>query len=80
MHNVPDCRVFVNHSDGFTLQYGNPLNTEKNDTQISKIRQHFFRMQNESVTSYLPAVPCPGKYADYTYGQSGGTDFDGNVY
>ena len=79
MHDVPNCNIFVNHSDGFTLQYGNPLNTAKNDTQISTIRQHFFRMQNESVTSYLPAVPCPGKYADYTY-SAGVEDFDGNVY
>ena len=79
MHDVPNCNIFVNHSDGFSLQYNNPLNTKHNNTQISTIRQHFFKMQNESVTSYLPAVPCPGKYADYTY-SPGLEDFDGHVY
>lgn len=79
MHDVPNCNIFVNHSDGFTLQYGNPANTAHNNTQISTIRQHFFRMQNESVTSYLPAVPCTGNYEDLTY-SPGVMDFDGNVY
>ncbi|KAK3698463.1 hypothetical protein LTR37_016934 [Vermiconidia calcicola] len=79
MHDVPDCNAFVNHSDGFTLQYGNPLNTAQNDTQISTIRQHFFRMQGLSVSEYLPAVPCPGKFADYTY-SSGVQDFNGDVH
>ncbi|KAK3615693.1 hypothetical protein LTR56_026435 [Elasticomyces elasticus] len=67
MHDVPNCNIYVNHSDGFTLQYGNPANTAKNNTQIATIRQHFFRMQNQSVSTYLPAVPCPGKYEDLTY-------------
>lgn len=79
MHDVPDCDIYVNHTDGFTLQYGNPLNTAQNNTQISTIRQHFFRMQNESVTSYLPAVSCPGKYEDLTYAP-GVMDFEGDVY
>ena len=79
MHDVPNCNVYVNHSDGFALQYGNPTNTLQNDTQIATIRQHFFRMQNESVSSYLPAVPCPGKYEDLTYAP-GVMDFEGDVY
>ncbi|KAK4543707.1 hypothetical protein LTR36_005352 [Oleoguttula mirabilis] len=79
MHDVPDCNIFVNHSDGYALQYGNPLNTVHNNTQISTIRQHFFRMQNESVSSYLPAVACPGKYQDLTYAP-GVVDFEGDVY
>ena len=79
MHDVPNCNIFVNHSDGFALQYNNPLNTPHNDTQISLIRQHFFKMQNETVTSYLPQVPCTGNYADYSY-SPGVEDFDGNVY
>ena len=79
MHDVPNCNIFVNHSDGFALQYGNPLNTVHNDTQISTIRQHFFRMQNETVSSYLPAVPCTGKYEDLTY-SPGVQDFEGDVY
>ena len=79
MHNVPNCEQYVNHSDGFALQYGNPLNTAQNDTQIATIRQHFFRIQNESVSSYLPAVACPGKYQDLTY-SPGVMDFEGDVY
>ena len=67
MHDVPNCNIYVNHSDGYTLQYGNPLNTVQNDTQISTIRQHFFRMQGQNVTSYLPAQACPGPTAEYTY-------------
>ncbi|CZR61896.1 uncharacterized protein PAC_11793 [Phialocephala subalpina] len=71
-HDVPDCTRFVNHSDGFALQYGNPLNTAKNNTQISTIREHYFAMQNITVDSYLPAVACPhnfipGYEAEYTY-------------
>ncbi|EMD01274.1 glycoside hydrolase family 5 protein [Baudoinia panamericana UAMH 10762] len=79
MHDVPNCNVYVNHTDGFTLQYGDPLNTAQNNTQISTIRQHFFRMQNESVSSYLPAVACPGKYEDLTY-SPGVMDSEGDVY
>lgn len=79
MHDVPNCNIFVNHSDGLTLQYGNPLNTAHNNTQISTIRQHFFRMQNETVSTYLPAVPCTGKYTDLTYSPSV-EDFDSSVY
>ena len=67
MHDVPNCNIFVNHSDGYTLQYGNPLNTVQNNTQISTIREHFFRLQGVNVTSYLPAVACPGPVAEYTY-------------
>ena len=67
MHDVPNCNIYVNHSDGYTLQYGNPLNTVQNNTQIATIREHFFAMQNEIVSSYLPCVPCPGPTAEYTY-------------
>lgn len=67
MHNVPNCNQFVNHSDGFSLQYGNPLNSAKNNTQISFVRQHLFRMKGEEVGEYLPAVACPGPEAEYTY-------------
>ena len=78
-HDVPDCNNFVNHSDGFTLHYGNPLNTEQNNTQIATIRQHFFAMQNISVSDYLPAVPCAGRFADWTYAP-GVQDFVAGVY
>ncbi|KAH7909442.1 glycoside hydrolase superfamily [Hygrophoropsis aurantiaca] len=60
MHDVPDCNIFVNHTDGETLQYGNPLNTVQNNTQISLIREHLFSMRGETVGPYLPAVACPG--------------------
>lgn len=60
MHDVPNCNIYVNHSDGFTLQYGNPANMAQNNTQIALIRQHFFKMQNVNVDNYLPCVPCPG--------------------
>ncbi|KAK3112816.1 hypothetical protein LTR53_010497 [Teratosphaeriaceae sp. CCFEE 6253] len=79
MHDVPNCNIFVNHSDGFALQYGNPANTAQNNTQIATIRQHFFRMQNETVSAYLPAVACPGNYEDLTY-SPGVMDFEGDVY
>jgi len=72
MHNVPDCNQFVNHSDGFSLQYGNPLNTPYNNSRISLVREHLFAMQNVSVDDYLPAVACPHNFipgydAQYTY-------------
>ena len=67
MHNAPDCNHFVNHTDGFSLQYGNPLNTAHNNSQIAKIRRHLFRMKGVEVDDYLPASPCPGVQAEYTY-------------
>ncbi|KAK2765501.1 hypothetical protein FQN54_008355 [Arachnomyces sp. PD_36] len=66
-HNVPDCESYVDHSDGYTLQYGNPANTEQNNTQIATVRKHLHRLKGETVGDYLPAVPCPGPLAEYTY-------------
>lgn len=66
MHNVPNCQQYVNHSDGYTLQYGNPLNTAENNTQISTIRQHFFKMMGKTVSAALPATPCPGPLVEFT--------------
>jgi len=60
MHDVPNCNIFVNHSDGFTLQYNNPLNTAKANGQISLLREHFWAMQNVAVSAELPPVACPG--------------------
>ncbi|KAL9121848.1 MAG: hypothetical protein Q9187_001595 [Circinaria calcarea] len=65
--NVPDCGTFVNHTDGFTMQYGNPANSAEVNAQIRAIRQHFFRMRNRTVDGYLPCVACPGPAAEYTY-------------
>ncbi|MCJ1304684.1 hypothetical protein MMC08_007497 [Hypocenomyce scalaris] len=70
MHDVgaiDGCSIFVNHSDGYTMHYSDPENSVMNNTQISLVREHFFRMMNKTVSSYLPAVPCPGPTADYTY-------------
>ncbi|KAJ6437311.1 glycoside hydrolase family 5 protein [Purpureocillium lavendulum] len=67
MHNVPDCTQFVNHTDGFSLQYGNPLNTAHNNSQIAKVRKHLFRMKGIEVDDYLPASACPGVEAEYGY-------------
>ncbi|OAA68738.1 Glycoside hydrolase, subgroup, catalytic core [Niveomyces insectorum RCEF 264] len=61
-HNVPDCNVYVNHSDGLALQYGNPANTADTTKRIQLIRQHFLKVsQNASIAAdaALPAVPCP---------------------
>ncbi|KAK0618187.1 glycoside hydrolase superfamily [Bombardia bombarda] len=57
-HNVPDCQAFVNHSDGFTMQYGNPAHA----AQIRLVRQHFVKTSTGvsiSANETLPAVPCP---------------------
>ena len=60
MHNVPNCAQYVNHSDGFALQYGNPENTVVNNTDIAIIRKHLFAMKGEVVGDGLPPTPCPG--------------------
>ncbi|KAI1203036.1 glycoside hydrolase superfamily [Nemania serpens] len=60
--NAPDCTTFVNHSDGFTLQYGNPNNTASTNSRIQLIRKHFIAMsqgRSISATEPLPPVPCP---------------------
>jgi len=72
MHDVPNCNIYVNHSDGFTMHYGDPNNSAYINGQISLVREHLFAMQNISVNSYLPAVACPGNFipgydAQYTY-------------
>ncbi|KAI1356948.1 glycoside hydrolase superfamily [Xylaria sp. FL0043] len=60
--NGLDCSTFVNHSDGFTLQYGNPNNTDYTNSRIQLIRKHFIAMsQGKSIDAGepLPLVPCP---------------------
>ncbi|GAW21677.1 hypothetical protein ANO14919_112000 [Xylariales sp. No.14919] len=60
--NGPDCDTFVNHSDGFTLQYGNPNNTAYTNSRIQLIRKHFIAMsqgKNIDPKEPLPSVPCP---------------------
>ncbi|KAI1175093.1 glycoside hydrolase superfamily [Nemania sp. FL0916] len=60
--NLPDCSTFVDHSDGFTLQYGNPNNTAATNSKIQLIRQHFIHMsQGKAIAANatLPVVPCP---------------------
>ncbi|KAI1345183.1 glycoside hydrolase superfamily [Xylariaceae sp. FL0016] len=61
-HNAPDCSTFVGHNDGFTLQYGNPNNTDYTDSRIQLIRKHFIAMsQGEDIgaNETLPMVSCP---------------------
>lgn len=65
-------QTYVDHSDGFTMHYGNPNNTEWENKQIALTRKHFFAMQNITVDDYLPSVACPHNYipgydAEYTY-------------
>ncbi|KAI0593890.1 glycoside hydrolase superfamily [Biscogniauxia sp. FL1348] len=61
-HNAPDCSTFVDHNDGFTLQYGNPANTADTNNRIRLIRKHFVAMsQNVTISpdEALPTVLCP---------------------
>ena len=55
-------QVFVNHTDGFTLQYGNPAYSDYTDSRIQLIHQHTVELsqgQNISADADLPVVPCP---------------------
>ncbi|KAK6954366.1 hypothetical protein Daesc_004333 [Daldinia eschscholtzii] len=61
-HNAPDCKTYVDHSDGLALQYGNPKNTANQNSRIQLIRKHFVAMsQGKEIPpdEPLPAVPCP---------------------
>jgi len=61
-HDVPDCSIFVNHTDGFTMQYGNPANSAYTNSRIQLVRQHFVKMsegRNITANATLPLVPCP---------------------
>jgi mannan endo-1,4-beta-mannosidase len=52
----------VNHTDGFTLQYGNPANSDYTDSRIQLIHQHSVSLgqgQNISGDADLPVVACP---------------------
>lgn len=60
--NAAVTQAFVNHTDGFTLQYGNPANSDYTDSRIQLIHQHSVRLskgQNISADADLPVVPCP---------------------
>ncbi|KAK9773514.1 hypothetical protein AB5N19_05282 [Seiridium cardinale] len=60
--NLPDCSTFVNHTDGFTLQYGNPANSDYTNSRIRLIRRHFIAMsENRQIPANdsLPVVLCP---------------------
>lgn len=59
---VPAIQTFVNHIDGFTLQYNNPANSAYTDSRIELIRQHLVKMSEGvsiSADAALPAVTCP---------------------
>jgi mannan endo-1,4-beta-mannosidase len=58
----PYLQTFVNHSDGFTLQYNNPANPAYTTSRIKLIRQHLMQMsQNASISAdaALQTVACP---------------------
>ncbi|KAI0428872.1 glycoside hydrolase superfamily [Xylaria sp. FL1042] len=60
--NGLECNTFVNHSDGFTLQYGNPKNTNYTNSRIQLIRKHFITMsqgKNIGAGEPLPPISCP---------------------
>ncbi|KAI0879314.1 glycoside hydrolase superfamily [Hypoxylon argillaceum] len=60
--NAPNCDTFVNHSDGFTLQYGNPSNSAYTNSRIQLIRKHFIAMSQGKIIGAqapLPPVSCP---------------------
>lgn len=55
-------KIFVNHSDGYTMQYNNPENSQYITTRIELVRQHFVKMGqglDTGANASLPAVPCP---------------------
>jgi len=55
-------QTFVNHADGFTLQYNNPANSAYTTSRIKLIRQHLVQMgQDVSISedAALPSVACP---------------------
>lgn len=55
-------QTYVNHSDGFTLQYNNPANSAYTTSRIKLIRQHLVQMSQGidiSADAALPAVACP---------------------
>ncbi|KAI0189250.1 glycoside hydrolase superfamily [Astrocystis sublimbata] len=60
--NGPDCNTFVNHDERFTLQYGNPSNSDDITKRTQLIRKHFVAMsEGKSIDAEepLPSVPCP---------------------
>ena len=53
---------FVNHTDGYTLQYGNPANSAQINNRIQLVRKHFVKMstgQDISAGTALKSVECP---------------------
>lgn len=55
-------KIFVNHSDGFTMQYNNPENSAYINSRIQLVREHFIKMSEGGdigSNASLPAVPCP---------------------
>lgn len=55
------CQKFVNHTDGFTMQYNNPLNSNTTNLHIAQVRQHMeWIAGNKNAGLALPQVGCPG--------------------
>lgn len=58
--DVPDCSVWVNHTDGYSLLYRDPNNAAVIEESIVAVRQHSWKMQGKMVGTDLPPAPCPG--------------------
>lgn len=54
------CQKYVNHSDGFTLQYGNPALSAATTHSIGLLRQHAYAVKGKEVPVATPGVACPG--------------------
>lgn len=50
---------YVNHTDGFTMHYGHPLNSDYINHQINLIRQHFFQDARDHCRRILAAGVMP---------------------
>lgn len=67
--NLPDCSTWVDHSDGHTMKYGFPGNSDLITSRMKQLRQHFIKMtrgETISANATLPLVPCPAPTAPPT--------------
>lgn len=62
-------QIFVNHTDGYTMQYNNPENSAYITSRIQLVRQHFLKLskgRDVGANASLPAVPCPASLAGHS--------------
>jgi len=63
MHDVgvPNgCNIYVNHTDGYTMHYGDPANPANVTLEIEEVREHLWRLQGVEVGLAEPSAGCPG--------------------